>query len=83
VGAGDVGRVTVKERGTAENVPSTISRSIPGTAFGRSVVVRNGDPRLEPRSWSKSGLEFGSSARGALEDDEENWKKAGRGILRE
>jgi hypothetical protein len=54
-----VGRVTVNDRGTADIAPSTMSRSIPGTS-GRSVVVKNGEPRFEPKSWLKfRGSEVG------------------------
>ena len=83
VGTGDVGRVTVKDRGTADSAPSIISRSMSG-APGRSVVVRNGEPRFEPRSWPKSLSELGGPARGGLEVEVDgNWKSAGRGTFRE
>lgn len=49
VSAGDGGRVTVNERGTADSAPSTMSRSISDTTGG-SNVVRNGEPRFEFKS---------------------------------
>jgi hypothetical protein len=66
VGTGDVGRVTVKDRGTAESAPSTKSRST-SEISGRSVVVRNGDPRVDPKSWPKSRSGLGGPARGGPE----------------
>jgi len=83
VGTGDVGRVTVKDRGTAESAPSTKSRST-SEISGRSVVVRNGDPRVDPKSWPKSRAGLGGPAREELEVEVDgNWKRAGRETFRE
>ena len=55
VGTGDGGRVTVNACGTAPRAPSIMSRYISEeSGGGRLAMVRNGEPRLEPKSCAKS-----------------------------
>lgn len=77
MGTGDGGLVTVKARGTADKAPSTISRSMADIS-GKSDVVRNGEPRFDPRSCLNSRSGVFISAGGVNVDVDGNWKRAVR-----